>query len=255
MVAAVFGLVLGSFLNVVILRFDDWLSIIKTRSRCPDCKTQLKWYDLFPLVSYLTLKGKCRYCQKPICWQYPVVELTAAVLLAMSYNLVFLEHSLPLWQGVTAFAFLVLAVACAIVIFFHDLYEQLIPDSMSYVLLAAALGFNWFFFQDWQSVVYGALIGVAPIALLVYPSRGKWMGEGDVKLAAALGLLVGYPAAIVFLVVAFLIGGLVGAVIVASGKATVKTAVPFAPFLILGALTALFYGQALVDWYLGKLGL
>ena len=251
-IAFIFGLIYGSFLNVVILRFDDWVSIINSRSRCPECRTNLAWYDLIPVISYATLMGKCRYCQKPISWQYPAVELLSAILVAGSYCLVF-GSGLPLVREIVAFSLLILAIGAIIVILCHDLYEMLIPDAASYFLLAASFLFGWVWSGNILMTLLGGLIGLAPIALLVYPSRGKWMGEGDVKLALALGLLVGYPNAIVFLVSAFMMGGIIGLLIVLAGRAGLKSAVPFAPFLIAGALLALFYGSSLLHWYLGML--
>jgi len=247
-----FGLIYGSFLNVVVLRFDDWLSILTTRSRCPDCQTQLRWYDLIPVISYATLRGRCRYCEKPISGQYPLVEIVTGILLVAGYGLVF-HHSLEQVSAVTAYAFYVLAVGAMVIIFCHDLYEMMVPDSVSYFLLLSAFAFGWLFTGNLIATLLGGLTGILPIALLVYPSQGKWMGEGDIKLAAGLGMLVGYPSAIVFLFGAFLSGGAYGLLAVLFKKAGLKSAVPFAPFLILGALIALFYGPSLIHWYIGMI--
>lgn len=253
-IAFIFGLIWGSFLNVVIVRFDDWISILKDRSHCPKCKARLPWYDLVPLFSFVALRGKCRTCQKPISWQYPLVELTTAALVAAGYYLIFLLNDLVLWQAVVAFGAYIIVLGALVAIFFHDLYEMLVPEALSYAALIGAAIFSLFFFQDWQTSLYGGLAGVVPIALLVYPSRGVWMGEGDVKIAAALGLLVGWPAALVFLVAAFVIGGVFGAILMMTGQAKMKSALPFAPFLIIGGLIALFWGQHMISWYMGILG-
>lgn len=249
------GLLIGSFLNVVILRFDDLLTIAQGRSHCPNCKTTLAWYDLIPLLSFIVLWGKCRNCQKPISYQYPAVELATGLLFAAGYGLIF-SAGLPLTDAILTFIFYIIAVAAMVVIFCHDAYEMMIPDLMSYILILAALGFGWFYTHNIVTTFYGGLIGVIPIALLVYPSRGKWMGEGDVKLAFGLGLLVGSPAAIVFLVAAFFSGAAFGLIIIGLSKRFgLKSAVPFGPFLILGAIIALFYGSSLIHWYKGMLGL
>lgn len=249
------GLIYGSFLNVVVFRFDHWLSILKGRSHCPSCKQTLAWYDLVPVLSYVSLAGKCRYCRKSISYQYPLVELATGLLFAAGYGLIF-GAGLSLTSAVAAFIFYVLAIGAMVVIFCHDATEMMIPDSLSYVLIAASLGFSWFIHHDIVSTLYGGFVGVLPIALLVYPSRGKWMGEGDVKLAAALGFLVGYPATIVFLVASFFSGAGFGLIIIALNKRFgLKSAVPFGPFLIIGAIAALFYGSSLIHWYKGMLGL
>src|SRR5690349_21207901 len=109
-IALLFGLVYGSFLNVVILRFDDWQSIVRSRSHCPDCKTQLSWWDMIPVISFAYLQGKCRYCKKPISWQYPIVELSTAVLVAASYYMLFITKDLFLWQSLTGIIMLITAV-------------------------------------------------------------------------------------------------------------------------------------------------
>jgi len=253
-IAFVFGLIWGSFLNVVIVRFDDWLSILRDRSHCPKCKAKLPWYDLVPLFSFIALRGKCRQCQKPISFQYPLVELSTAALVAAGYYLVFLLNDLPLVNASLAFAAYIIVLGALIAIFFHDLYEMLVPEVLSFVALLAAAVFSLFFYGDWQTTLYGGLVALVPIALLVYPTKGVWMGEGDVKIAATLGLLVGWPAAVVFLVAAFVIGGVFGAILMLTGQAKMKSAVPFAPFLIIGGLIALFWGAHMISWYMGILG-
>lgn len=248
-----FGLAYGSFLNVVIYRLDDWLSILKGRSQCQDCRAELRWYDLLPVISFALLGAKCRYCRKSIHWQYPLVELATAILVAAGYGLVF-SSGLSLDRAVISFIFYALAIGSMVVIFCHDLKEMMIPDAVSYFLLISSIIFSLTFSGSVKDTLIAALIGFLPIALLVYPSRGQWMGEGDVKLAIALGVMVGYPSAIVFLTTAFISGGVIGILIMLTRRGGLRTAVPFAPFLIIGAIVGLFYGPQLVHWYLGMLG-
>ncbi len=254
-VAFVFGLIFGSFLNVVILRFDEWRSILSGRSRCPDCRTDLRWYDLIPVVSYLTLRGRCRYCAKPISWQYPVVETATGFLLAGGYLMVFSQTNLNLFSQIIAFTTFIIAVGCLVAMFFHDLKEMMIPDFFAYVLLFSAAIFSLLYYQNPLQSLYGAAVGFIPVALLVYPSKGTWMGEGDLKLAAGLGLLAGFPNAIVMMGFAFIGGGLFGALLLLLKRVKLKTAVPFGPFLIIGGLLAFFWGATLIAWYWGGLGL
>jgi len=250
--AFIFGLIYGSFLNVVILRWDDWLSILKTRSHCPSCKKDLNWYDLIPVLSFLTLAGRCRYCQKPISWQYPAVEVATGLLVAAAY-LKFFPGFGDITAGIVAFTAFTLVLGAILTVFFHDLYEMMVPDILAYLLLVVSVIVGAYLY-GWQSTVFGLLTGVLPIALIVYPSQGKWMGEGDVKIAAALGALVGFPGAIVFLVLSFMIGALYGVSALLVSRVNFKTAVPFAPFMIIGALTTFFYGSEIISWYLGILG-
>jgi len=253
-IAVLFGLTFGSFLNVVILRFDDWESIAKTRSHCPNCKTQLSWWDLIPVISFAYLQGKCRYCRKPISWQYPLVEIATAALIVGGYYLLFITKHLMLWQSITGMAALVVAIGAMVTIFVHDLTEMMVPDLMAYVLLGASIVYSLVIYQDYLGTVYAALVGFLPIALLVYPSKGKWMGEGDVKIAGALAILAGWPNAVAFFVLAFVIGGGFGALGLATKRFQMKTAVPFGPFLIIAAVITLFWGDAITAWYLGTIG-
>lgn len=253
-IAFLFGLAYGSFLNVVILRFDDWKAIVSKPSHCPGCKTNLKWYDLVPVISYAQLQGKCRYCKKPISWQYPIVELSTACLIAGGYFLLFNLPSLQMWQQVTGLACLVIAVGAMMTIFVHDLMEMMVPDLMANILLLVALIYSLVVYQDYLGILYAAAISFVPIMLLVYPSKGVWMGEGDIKIAGGLALLVGWPSAVVFMITAFLLGGAFGAIGLLTRKVKMKTAVPFGPFLILAAIVALFWGGDIVAWYLGTIG-
>jgi len=252
-ISFLFGLIYGSFLNVVIYRFDDWLSILKGRSHCPHCQQTLAWFDLMPLVSFLALRGRCRYCQRPISWQYPAVEIATAILLAAGYWLVF-TSGLPLWRELMMALGYVVVVGGMMTIFWHDLKEMMIPDVLTNISLIGAAIFSFAWRGGWLSPVLGLLVGLVPIALLVYPSREKWMGQGDVKLAAALGLWLGYPQAIVALVAAFLLGGGFGVIGLTARRLKLKQAVPFGPFLIAGALIGLFAGEQLIIWYLGSIG-
>lgn len=253
-IAFLFGLAYGSFLNVVILRFDDWQSIAKDRSHCPNCKTQLSWWDLVPLFSFAYLQGKCRYCHKPISWQYPVVELATAVLVAGGYYLLFVTQNLAMWQSVVGLAALVVAIGAMVTIFVHDLTEMMVPDLMSNLLLVAAVIFALVVNYDPLGLLYSALVGFLPILLLVIPSRGTLMGEGDIKIAGALAILAGWPNAVAFMIITFLLGGIFGSIALATKRVKMKTAVPFGPFLILAAIIILFWGDAITSWYLGTIG-
>lgn len=253
-ISFLFGLIWGSFLNVVIYRYDDWRAIVFKSSHCRDCQQQLRWYDLIPLLSYLSLRGKCRYCQQPIAWQYPIVELTTGFLILAGYYLIFIAQQFELYRSVFAIVSFIIAIGAMIVIFFHDLREMMVPEEVSYVLLFSCLIFGLFYSGSILTTLYGGLIGVLPIALLVYPSGGRWMGEGDVKIALALGLMLGYPLTIAFLAASFLLGGLFGSVALLVKAAKLKSAVPFAPFLIIGCLISLFWGPELINWYLRSFG-
>lgn len=249
-ILAVFGLILGSFLNVIIVRFDDLKSALTGRSKCPKCGQKLHASDLIPLVSFLFLAGKCRYCKKPISYQYPLVELAVAILLPLSWYFVS-ATSANLIMQIFLTVVLVKIFVLLIILVVQDLAEMLVADLLSYFLLLLSFIFAIFYWGDIYKVILGAVVAVIPILILVYPSGEKWMGKGDIKIALALGMLVAYPSVWVLLAVAFIGGGLLGAILMFFKKAKPTTAIPFVPFLAIGAAVALFWGEYLLRWYLG----
>ena len=228
-----FGLIVGSFLNCVIYRLEKKESFLKGRSYCPNCKHQLQWLDLIPVASFLILKRKCHYCRKKISWHYPLVELATGLLFAFCY----LSH-LP-WIIFALIPFL-------IIIFVYDLKYCLIPDKVIYPAIVIAAVFN---FTNWPS----ALIAAGFFLALVLVSRGKWMGIGDIKLAFLMGLVLGFPEILLALFSAFMTGAIMGVVLVFLGRKTLKSEVPFGPFLVGGIFIALFWGEKLINWYLNFL--
>jgi len=247
-----FGLFFGSFINALVWRLRNKKSIARGRSICPKCKHQLKALDLLPVLSWLLLKGKCRYCKKPISVQYPIVELVTAVL----FLLVFLD-----WQFITLSSYLLLAIWLGIAVVLtalavYDLRWMLLPNKLIEILLYLAL------IQLFMMLILGELILVAKALfaavlgggffyLLFAYSKGKWMGGGDVKLVFTMGLLLGLSKLAVALMVAFNSGAIIGMLLLASKKYTKKSLMPFGPFLILGVVIAQLYGNEIINWYLG----
>lgn len=220
----VLGLIVGSFLNVVGLRYRSGRGV-GGRSECPHCGKSLKWWELVPIVSFLALRGRCSACRSRISWQYPAVELFT--------GLIFATLSFVYWP---AFCFY-------IVILIYDLRHKIIPDSLVYASVVYAVVVRFFFLPssalDW--LAGPALLAV--FALGWYLSKGRALGFGDGKLALSLGLLLGAAQGLSAVVMAFWIGALITGSLVLYGKKslTMKSEVPFAPFLILGAWVALFY--------------
>jgi leader peptidase (prepilin peptidase)/N-methyltransferase len=239
LVIFLFGLIVGSFLNSIIYRLQAGESFLFKRSFCPHCKHQLSWQDLIPIFSFLILKGKCRYCKKPISWQYPLVEL-ATGLLFISF---FIFH----------FSFFIFIIACfLIIIFVYDLKHYIIPDKVIYpaigiAFLYQAIIHNSQFILQYLISAFGAATFFVVIVLI---SRGKWMGIGDIKLAFLMGLFLGFPNIVVALFLAFFIGAIIGVGLIIAGKKTLKSEVPFGPFLVIGTFMAMFWGQRIINWYL-----
>jgi leader peptidase (prepilin peptidase) / N-methyltransferase len=239
--AGVLGALVGSFLNVVAYRLPRHESLVSPGSHCPSCGTPVKPYDNIPLLSWLLLRGHCRGCGVPISVRYPLVEgLTAALCVGA----VLVHHSAA---AITLSIVLILMVVPAALI---DLEHRIIPNRITALgaVLALVIGLALDPGGEPERLIAGtAAGGFLLLAALAYPGG---MGMGDVKLAAVMGLFLGPPVAAGILI-ALLTGVLVGAVIIARKGARQgrKTAVPFGPFLALGALVAVFAGQPIVDLY------
>jgi prepilin signal peptidase PulO-like enzyme (type II secretory pathway) len=248
--AFIFGAIIGSFLNVVILRLkiakNGKASLnVNGRSKCPSCKKELTFFELIPIFSYLILNAKCSKCHKPISWQYPLVEIITGILTVLPI------YFLGLFSLYTYLIILILYLF--IIIFFYDLKHFIIPDVALIPLFFLIIIFDIIkLVQNKVTLLnlgLGALIGGGIFLALVYFSREKWMGWGDVKLGFALGLLLVYPYIIVSHVMAFIIGALVSLVLIGFAGKTLKSEIPFAPFLVLAAAITLFWGQMIINWY------
>jgi len=240
------GTIVGSFLNVCIFRLPKEESIVTPGSHCPHCHTPIQFYDNIPLISYLVLRGRCRYCKKSISLQYPLIEGITAI----SSLLLFLRYGLS-WSYLFYFAF----VAALIVITVIDLYHQIIPDVISIPgigvgLLAALILPQITFFNSLMGILLGggSLFLIATLYQWLFKREG--MGGGDVKLLAMIGAFLGWDAVILTILLSSFIGSMTGIVIIVLKGKNFKYAIPFGPFLSLGAVIALFYGQEIVKWYL-----
>jgi len=250
----ILGLAVGSFLNVIILRFDELKTIWLSRSKCPKCKKELAWRDLIPFFSYILLWGKCRYCKKPISYQYPIIEALTAVLFACIYY-----HYGLSWLALI----LAVIIAILIIIAVYDIIHMEIPDVLTYLGILFSLGFIFLTLAEKSMLSlenltlygYAILVGAGFLGFLVIISKEKWMGKGDILLGALMGILLGMPNILVGLFFAFVLGSIIGLILIASKKKTLKDAVPFGPFLVAGTLIALFWGGELIKLYLGYLGI
>lgn len=248
-----FGLVAGSFLNCVIYRLEVSKSFLKGRSFCPHCKHQLNWQDLIPLLSFLILRGKCRYCQKPISFQYPFVELITGILFLCVGQV-----------GGESFSILFnwMITCLLIIIFVYDLRHYIIPDRVIYSAIGVAFLYRVFealAINHWPlgfeisslAIPLLSAFGAATFFLtIVLISQGRWMGVGDIKLAFLMGLILGWPNILAALFLAFFIGAIFGIALIIAGRKTLKSEVPFGPFLVVGTFIALFWGQEVINWYL-----
>ena len=240
--AGAFGLIIGSFLNVVAYRLPRGESVVFPASHCPSCDTQIKPYDNVPVLSWLWLRGRCRTCHSSISARYPIVEaVTAALLVAVVLDK---GADRDAWLGI---AFVILLVPVTLI----DLDHRLIPNTL--MLVGTVVSVALILLTDPGAltehlIAAAAAGGFLLIAALAYPSG---MGMGDVKLAAVMGLFLGRAVAPAMFV-ALIAGSVIGAAIIArkGTKEGRKTAIPFGPYLAFGGLVGLFAGDAIVEWYL-----
>lgn len=249
-----FGSIIGSFLNVVILRYRSGRTL-GGRSMCFSCGKTLTWTELIPLGSYITQKGKCVGCRTPISWQYPAVEaLTGIVFVFLYLHFSFLLFATPL-LFVLLFAYYAFIFCILIVLSVYDLKHKILPDELSALFAATALVGACIISGNaivlhiptlWHFLA-GILIP-APFALLWYVSGGRWMGLGDPKLMIGIGFLLGMSAGITAVLVSFWIGAIISVLmlvltpIFSKSRVSMKTAIPFGPFLVLGTMITFFVG-------------
>ncbi len=229
--AAFLGAILGSFLNALLFRYNTGRSVLRGRSSCMQCGHTLSAIDLVPILSYLFLRGKCRYCHSKVSWQYPLVELLGTVLAVGIY----LELGISLYSALALCSWFVLLFLAV-----YDLRHQILPWSALFLLSGLALVQIYLVEPSMVAFVAGPATAL-PFFLLALISRGTWMGWGDAPLGLGVGWLLGLTAGLTAVVLAFWIGASVGIVLLLLSKRyTIKSEVPFAPFLVAGAACAYF---------------
>jgi len=244
--SGLFGLILGSFLNVCIHRIPLKKSIVHPPSSCPGCGEKIRFYDNIPLLSYIFLLGRCRYCRQQISFQYPLLELITGLLslaLFFRYNI-----------SSQYFLFLLFA-ASLVVISFIDLRLKIIPDIISLPFILFGLVISLVFSHiTWHDSLIGIIVGGGAlylIAVVFERLTGKeGMGGGDIKLLAMIGAWMGWRALPFIVLISSLSGVIIGTSSLLLARRGLQTRIPFGPFLALGALVYLFFGRELISWYL-----
>lgn len=253
----IFGLIIGSFLNVIILRFNTNRTF-GGRSACMSCSKQLQWYELIPVFSFLGLKGRCSNCKTKLSLQYPAVEFITGIVFVLTYQkyshlLFFTDLSFPV-----SFSFYAVIFSILIIIAVYDLRHKIIPDLLVGIFgLLAFIGI--FLFQDsfyfphlpsLLELISGLLLAI-PFALIWFVSKGQWMGFGDAKFAVGMGYLLGIYGGISAIMIGSILGSIVGIglMIISKKKYGMKTELPFAPFLVLGTIIVFFMGYNLLVLY------
>ena len=265
-----FGVVLGSFLNVLILRYELGGPVfgrqLKGRSYCPHCNRTLSWYELIPIISFVVQLGKCRNCGEKISLQYPVVEIISGVIVA----------TIPQILGFTPLALIwSTTLLILLVISFIDIRHYVIPDALTIIIALLGivattiivmsdaplfalipgtfLGDYAFVFSftnnPWLLRLSAAFIGGAFFSSIILFSRGKAMGSGDAKLITAVGILIGWPDALLVMMIAFITGAIVGIIMLTGKKKKFKDALPFGPFIALGVMVVVYFGYDIISLY------
>lgn len=267
-----FGTIIGSFLNVVLFRYNTGKTVMG-RSKCFSCKRTLSVIDLVPVLSYVAFRGRCRTCKSKISIQYPLVELTTGILFAAVYNLFSPLMYVHLTQFATQVIYVLISVSLLVLITVYDMRHKIIPDAFVFTFailsfLTLFLGFNSFGelqvrVPQLLELVSGFILAF-PFYLLWLISDGRWMGFGDAKLALGFGWFLGLSKGATAIVFGFWIGAAVSVILLALSKVSekyankkffgfkipklsMKSEIPFAPFLIAGLLTVLFFGYNIFD--------
>lgn len=241
----IYGLIIGSFLNVCIYRIPREENIVFPSSHCTKCSTSLKWYDNIPLFSYIFLKGKCRYCKAPIPKQYPIVETLNAII----YIILFYYFAFSL-----DFIFYALISSVLLVITFIDLKEMIIPDILVIIILILSIIYkviNYVLYNIHPEILNGLgglLIAGGIFLAIVILSKGG-MGGGDVTLIASLGFILGIKYILLSIFLSFILGAIISLFLLIAKIKTRKDPIPFGPFIVLAFFITVFWGESIVGLY------
>jgi len=269
----IFGLVIGSFLNALVWRLYKSESLWKrARSYCVECGKNLQARDLIPILSFIFLGGKCRYCRKKISWQYPLIELATGIFFVLVFNKYWILS--PFWRSPVGgdigywplnYSLILLTVrdwifiCFLIIIFTYDYKYYLILDKITVPAMVVAVIFNiaialnglWMFWII--ELLAAGIIGGGFFLLQFWVSKGKWIGGGDIRLGVLMGFMLGLPGVLLALFLAYISGAIVGLGLIAAKKKTMKSQIPFGTFLSAASIMVLLYGGPILSWYLNLL--
>jgi leader peptidase (prepilin peptidase)/N-methyltransferase len=244
-IAFILGLCIGSFLNVCIYRIPASKSIVSPGSTCMSCNQPIRFYDNIPVISYLLLRGRCRYCKTPFSLRYPLIELLSG-LFALG---VFLRWGLSL-ESLIYYGF----IAVLVVITFIDIDHYIIPDVISLPGIPVGVIASFFLPEmTFKASILGLLMGGGILFAVAWAyehiAHKEGMGGGDIKLLAMIGAFIGWKGVLVTLFTGSIVGTLAGGVVMIYTRSSLKLKIPFGPFLAIGAMMHIFFGQELLNWY------
>jgi len=261
-IISIFGLSIGSigsFINCLVWRLHERKTLLG-RSICPKCGYQLSWSDNIPLFSFLFLRGKCRKCGEKISWQYPVVELTTAVLFVLAFNIqysIFNTHSITNIQySINDLIFLLrnwFLISVMIIIFIYDLKYYLILDIISLPSILIMFIFNFFLGFNLLNLLISGIIGGSFFLFQFLISKGKWLGGGDIRLGLLMGVSLAWPMSIFAIFLAYILGSFISVPLLIFKKKSLKSEIPLGVFLAPATIITLFWGEVILNWYLNLL--
>lgn len=239
----ILGTIIGSFLNVCIYRIPKNQSIAYPPSHCTSCKSNLKWYDLIPILSYVLLKGRCRYCREKVSARYLIIEFLTGIL----YVLVYIRYGVTLDTIKYIIMISILIVIGMIDLDTTNVYFK--TTFTGFVLAIVFLALYAYMGLPIISYIYGGIIGGGTLALIILITKGG-MGWGDVEICFVCGLFLGVKPTLLMLFLSFVIGSVIGLALIASKKKTRKDYIPFGPFIVLASIITILWGQGVITWYL-----
>ena len=245
--AALFGALIGSFLNVCIYRLPRGTSIVWPASACTNCGRGLSWFENIPVVSFAFLRGRCRTCRSPISYQYPIVEALTAAMFAFGWW----------YYGPSLLLVSRIVFGCALIVLFAiDLEHHLLPNVITLPGIVVGFLFSLFTEPGWRSSLIGIVLGGGVLFLIAEGyyrlRREEGLGMGDVKMLAMIGAFLGWQLTLLSLMLASFAGTIIGVALIATGRGTMKYALPFGTFLAIGAAVSATVGQRILDWYLSQ---
>lgn len=251
----VFGIIIGSFLNVVIFRLNSGKKISEGRSMCMSCGKTLEWHELVPVFSYLIQKGKCTKCKSKISAQYPVVELSTGIISILVATNFISDLSIT---SLFSYLFFFAISSILLVIAVYDIHHKIIPDKLVYSFIALAIiniifihGGAWQFGLPSTLDLLAGLIIPIPFIILFILSSGRAMGFGDIKLMAGMGFLFGFKLGLIALIISFWVGAIASVfLLLVNRKYNFKSQIPFGPFLILATFLCLFFSNFITSLHL-----
>jgi len=250
----VLGIIFGSFINAAIYRLYKKESIVGSRSHCVHCSYQLRVKDLIPLGSFLILRGKCRSCSQAIPKDYFLVELILGLLFAYAgYRWLGIEASLSTYTALLTLVRDLFVVSVLVFLFVYDAKYYLLPDAVTLPSIAILFVIQFILGFSLYSLLLAIVVGAGFFALQYIISKGKWIGGGDIRLGALMGVIVGWPVIVVALFLAYIIGAPVAMYLMISGKKKMSSKIPFGTFLAISTIISFWYGNQILQWYLSYL--